>query len=578
MALLEEHHTDADQKAKSFAREKERAEKLCRKFTSLENDRAPWDTQWRTIAEHFMPRKAQIQGGRQTPDNSLEANIYDTTGLDALQTMGAGLMSWTTPANETWFQLEPTLQLRRSDPVKRWLQECTHLMQEYLANSNYYTERHENLLNKCGFGTSAIYSELSPSGDLYFETQSIGSYCIEEDSRGNVTGFYRRYSFTAQQAVDRFGKDKLSKDVLDGLKEEQSGKPAKTFDFLYAIYPREEQDIPLNANRNAAIFMPFAACYVDMKAKTIVRESGYSSFPIQAARYLKWDAFGTISPWGYSPGFAALPDAKQINFLAAMLDVGVERSIDPPMLVPEEMEGEISFSARSLNYATTAVIQAGGPRELFKPMEVRYAQALLERKEKAINNKFHVELFKMFAQIERQMTAREVAERAGERLTLITPAFSRDVYEECSPLIRHVFALCAENGMLPPPPPEAAIAVNGARVIVPDPKVNFTGRLALAIKAQRTLAGDRTLERDMQIAQARPDILDNYDFDRMSRDGALANGIPEDWLVPEPQRDKNRQARVQAAAQQQQAMMAMEATKAAGGGQGISAIKEAIKA
>lgn len=547
------------------ARDAELALRLVRKLQVLEGERAPWDAQWQEIAEKFMPRKAQITARRMHADSSLESRIFDTTAHDALETMAAGLMAWTTPSSEPWFALEPVLSLRRSDRVKMWLQDVTQLMQEYLANSNYYTERHENLLNKCCFGTNAMFCELV-DGQLRFEAFPVGSYCIEEDAFGQVAALYRKFPLTALQAVEMFGAEALSEKTRGLARDVQ--KQSQVVEFLHAVYERPAGDVPSGAHPAAGIYKPWASCYVELAEKRLVRESGFDSFPVACARYLKWDSFGVRSPWGYSPAFAALPDARQINFLSAMLDVAVERAVDPALVVPDEMEGEIITTARGLNYVDRNVEPGRWPRELFKVPPLDYGEALLERKKKAIEAKFHVELFKMFAQIQRQMTAREVAERAGERLTLITPAFTRDTTEECAPLLRRVFLLCAQAGLLPPPPNEAIVSVNGSMAEVPDPKVTFTSRLALAIKSLRNVAAERTMERtmerDMQLAAVRPDILDNYDFDRMVRDGALANGMPADWLVDEQERDAQRQAKAQAAQQQQQMAMMEQGAKAVG--------------
>lgn len=519
-------------------------QRIVKKWTALESERSPMDTLWQEIAEKFMPRKAQINTSRITPDTSLEAQIFETTPIDSLQTMAAGLMAWTTPSAEPWFAFEPSLQLRQSDRVKMWLQDVTQLLQEYLGNSNYYTERHENLLNKCCFGTNAMFSEMV-NGQLRFEAFQVGSYCIEEDIFGTVTAIYRKFTLTALQAVDFFGKEALSKATVEKVENVQH--QSQPIEFIHAIYERPKSDIPDGAVTASAIFKPWASCYIEMGEKLLVREGGFDSFPVACARYLKWQSFGVSSPWGYSPAFSALPDARQINFLSAMLDVAVERAIDPPMMLPSQFEGELIMTARGLNYIDSNLDPDRWPKPLYDTPELKYGEVLLERKKKAIEAKFHVELFNMFASIERQMTAREVAERAGERLTLITPAFTRDTTEECAPVLKRVFMLCAQAGMLPPPPREAIVAMRGGLIEVPDPKVAFTSRLSLAIKALRTVAADRTFERDLALAQARPDILDNYNFDRIARDTALSNGMPSEWLHDEGDVEAMRQARAQQA-------------------------------
>jgi hypothetical protein len=565
--------TDEPQDAKAIyaARDKAKAEKLVKKFERLEGDRAPFDALWQEVAEKISPRHAGITVQRVTPDKGVEARMFDTTGSDALQTMAAGLMSWTTSASEEWFQFAAPSNQRATDAVKLWTQEASHVAQELLANSNYYTSRHENLLTKCAHGTTAMLAEMR-NGRLRFESFPIGTYCIEENIFGEVTGFYRRHKLAPSRIVELMGEKALTEDMRKAWEVEKNGGAGKEFDVLHAIYERDRADIPETANPAASIFMPVASCWVCIASKQMLKESGFASMPIFAARYLKWSALGATCPWGYSPGILALPEVKQNNFLHAMLDVMVERAIDPPMMAPDELEGQLIMTARGVNYVNQNVAADRWPRPLYQPADLKTAQWIVEQKKLAIQTKFHVELFQMFANLDRQMTAREVAERAGERLTLITPAFSRDAVEEVQPMMQHVFTLLAESGQLPPPPPEAFLGGNPASGRVAMPKVVLQGRLALAIRMQRNMAASRTLEETLTIAQAVPGVLDNYDFDAMERAKALANGMPAEWLKPEEIRDAQRQ---QAAEAQQASMAAEMAEKAAGAVQKVGGLEEA---
>ena len=296
------------------------------------------------------------------------------------------------------------------------------------------------------------------------------------------------------------------------------------------------------------------------------------------SRYLKWAGLGVSVPWGYSPGILALPEVRQGNFLHAMVDVMVERQIDPPMLAPDELEGQLIFTARGINYVNANVPADRWPRPLYQPGDLKIAEWIVDKKKQAIDTKFHVELFQMFAAIDRQMTAREVAERAGERLTLITPAFSRDATEEVQPVLERVFSLLAESGELPPPPEEAFVQGNRLSRAVPMPKVVMQGRLALAIRAQRNLAATRSLDDALALQQAGIPALRIYDIDRMERDKALANGMPAAWLLDEEEvarRDAEAAAMQQAAQQAQIANDAAGAVQKAGGAEGIKQLMAA---
>lgn len=560
-----------DAKAVYAAKDAKLADSLAKKCERLEGERVPFDSIWQEVAEKISPRHAGITSKSPTPNGSIESRMFDTTGSDALQTMAAGLMSWTTSASEEWFQFAPTGQ--QFDSAKRWTQSASHVAQELIANSNYYTVRHENLLTKCAFGTTAMLAEFR-EGRLRFESYPAGTYCIEENIFGEVTGFYRRHKLTPSRIIEIAGEDALTKEMREALETEKTGGTPKEFDVLHAIFERDAKDIPDTANRAASIFMPIASCWVCLKSKAMLKNGGFNAMPVFTSRYLKWAALGASVPWGYSPGILALPDARQSNFLHAMIDVMVERAIDPPMLAPDELEGQLIMTARGINYVNRNIPADRWPRPLYQPADLKTSQWIVEQKKLAIQTKFHVELFQMFANLDRQMTAREVAERAGERLTMITPAFSRDAVEEVQPMMQHVFSLLAENGMLPPPPEEAFVGGTSRSRQVPMPKVVLQGRLALAIRAQRAMSATRALEETAAIAQFRPDVWDNYDVDRMERDRSLSYGIPPEWLYPEELRDESRARRAQA---QEAAQAAEVAEKAAGAAQklgGMQAIRE----
>jgi hypothetical protein len=95
---------------------------------------------------------------------------------------------------------------------------------------------------------------------------------------------------------------------------------------------------------------------------------------------------------------------------------------------------------------------------------------------------------------------------------------------------------------------------------VPEPEVHYNSRIALAIRQLENAAFIRTSEMLLPYAQIRPDMLDNYDFDEISRDMARNDGLPARWLMDE---EMVAQQRAQRAQQAQQAMQAEQLEKTA---------------
>ena len=97
---------------------------------------------------------------------------------------------------------------------------------------------------------------------------------------------------------------------------------------------------------------------------------------------------------------------------------------------------------------------------------------------------------------------------------------------------------------------------------VPEPEIAYNSRIALAIKSLENAAFVRTSEMLLPYAQIKPEMLDNFDFDEITRDMARNDGLPARWLMDEEMVAQQRAARAQA---QQQAMQAeqMERTASA---------------
>jgi hypothetical protein len=137
--------------------------------------------------------------------------------------------------------------------------------------------------------------------------------------------------------------------------------------------------------------------------------------------------------------------------------------------------------------------------------------------------------------------------------------------------------MAMEAGLLEQPPEEAIIPVSEFMGVIPDPAISYSSRLALALDQLGMNGFERQLETDLVIAQTRPDILDNYDFDRITRDRARSNGMPAAWMLDGEEVAATRQARAEAAQAQQAAMMLEQGSKAVKNMGGVDETKKAME-
>lgn len=533
--------------------------KLLELYQGLVSIRAPWLTLWEDIALYVMPRRYPgMNSTIPSPGTEAESRLFDTTAIQAHQTNANGCLAWMTPQESSWFAFTTPAQLK-DDSAKQWLHKATETAREALASSNFYLAVHEFYLDRSAFGTAALYCEPDDQEPVYFQHWPVGTFVAGENHKGQVDTVIREFKLTATQAVDKFGEDKVSEKILKAYRL-GGQKALEQFEFLHFIMPRKAKDRSKGTPQQR---MPIACYYVEKDGQRLCKESGYEEMPVMVSRYLQWGT-GTGSVYGWSPAFSALPEARQVNFLQKMMDALAEKMAFPPWLAPEDLEGEIDANAAGVTYFSRDLQPHQMPKEM--PPQGRYdvgKDRVIER-QNAIKEAFHVGLFQMFAEMERtaQMTAREVQERASEKLVQFSPTFARLTTELCNPLLRWLFSTLVVQeafGSVDEIPSALKVQLQDGVFVVP-PQVQYSSRIALALRNLPTVGLWRTLELAGSIAQATgdPSVFDNFDMDDAVRSAAVNDGVSADSIVPVHKRDQKREARALAAmeAQQMQQMLA----------------------
>jgi hypothetical protein len=553
----------------------EQTVKFLKNYEKLKDQRVTWDTCWQEISEHIFPRKAGITQKDYTPNNQRDARVYDITAMDSLERAVAGYMSWTTPKSTPWFGFSPVRQLAQSEATKNWLAECARLGAEYIAGSNYYAQRHEYLFDLWGLGTACMFITVDDRGQTRFEKLRPGSYVFQLNQHGMANCLMREFELTHEQAEEKFGEENLPKNV------NECKDITKKFTFVHVV--KERDDAPMDGTGfTVAQRKRFGSYYIEQHSKKLVQEGGFDSFPFTVGRFLTWEG---IDPqmggnWGYGPGFSVLPESRQMNFMAKMLDVSIEKTVFPPLMVPDTYEGTLKTSARAINPYPSGM----GP-DAIVPLNVvgnlEWGMERMKQRAAVIKSRFHLDMFQMFsmnAANNREMTAFEASQLASEKLEAISPAFDRDSTDHTQPMMIRLFGLWAELGMLPPPPEEAIVQVAPGMVQTPDPQVTMKGRLALALDALSLRSADAQVQKVLAVAPAVPDIVDVINWDFYATEGARLMGCDPKLLRTPEERDQMRQARAQAQQQAAMAQMLKDGSQAVKNAGGIDKMRELVGA
>lgn len=526
--------------------------KLLRRAAALKNERSSFDSHWQEISDNLMPRGARFSTTDRNDGKKRHNQIYDNTGIRALDELAAGLMAGMTSPARPWFRLTTSdPDLDESAAVKQWLADNTRLMQMVFNRSNTYRALHSSYKGLGAFGTSASLVLPDFKNVIHHYPLPIGEFSLAADYQGRVNTLYREFQMMASQMVQEFGKDKVSHNV----RMMADKNPYAWVTVHQCIEPREYRDRNKRDDKN----MAFKSIYFEASGNedSLLRESGFRDFPALCPR---WDVTGA-DIYGESPGMKALGDIKQLQHEQKRKALGIDYQTMPPLQMPTAAKAAMIDTLPGGHSFVDSNVQGGGIRTAFEVnLNLQYLLADIEDCRLRVRKSFFADLFMMLANSTNpQMTATEVAERHEEKMLMIGPVVERLHNEILEPKIELTFAHMLNAGMVPPPPPE----LQGMEL-----NVEFVSVLAQAQRAVATNSIDRFVGNLGAVAQIKPDVLDKFNADNWVDAYSDAMGIDPDLIVPSNQVALIRQARAQQAAQQaqsEQAAMAVDAATKLGG-------------
>lgn len=526
-------------------------DQMLRRWVALRNERSSWMTHWQEISNQLLPRSGRFFITDRNKGDRRHNAIYDSTGTRALRVLCAGLMGGATSPARPWFRLTvQDKEMMKSEAVKVWLSDVTLLILMVFAKSNTYRALHSMYGEMGAFGTGCSLIAPDFKDVIRHYPMTTGEYCLAQNWRGEVTTLYRNFQKTVGELVTEFGKDKVSKTVLNMWND---GKLDSWVPIVQGIEPRSDRDVTKSDSKN----MAWRSTYFEEggDCDDTLRESGYKRFPALCPR---WDVAGG-DIYGNSPGMEALGDIKQLQHQNLRQGQAIDYMTKPPIQVPLSMKGQpMDMLPGGISYYDPAT--GGGKGGILPAWQVNLdlnhlGQSMGETRQR-INQAFYTDLFLMLQNIDKTgMTATEVAERHEEKLLMLGPVIERLDNEALNPLVDNAFDQLLEAGALPPPPPE----LHGQQL-----SVEYTSVLAQAQRAVATNGIDRFVGNLGVIAQMKPDVLDNFDTDQWAQVYSDALGIDPSLITPSDKmamvRDQRAQAQ-QAQAQQEQAMQASQTAK-----------------
>ena len=422
---------------------------------SLRNWRYSWWQHWSRLAEFFMPRRYVWlpTANRQWRGQPINDAIIDSTGLMAVRTCAAGMLSGLMSPFRPWFTLEIGLPWMELDAEgKAWLEDTQEKAYTVLDESNFYTVMAQAFQDVTVFGTAPvlIYEDFEDVIRAYLP--ATGEYYLAAGARLSIDTFYREFTYNIAQIVEFFGVENCPDVVLRLWND-------RILDTEMVVAHSIEPNTAFPRKSGGPVQMvpkefTFREIYwlKGQNTPNPLSVRGFRGDPFMVARW------ATVSndAYGRSPCMDALGDNKQVQTETLRKAEVIEKIVRPPMGAPPELKNEpASIMPGQVTYFSTQSGAFG-----FKPLFQVDAQAIpaitkdIADVNARIEKCLFVDLFMAITRMEgvQPRNELELTQRNQERLQELGPFVKMFQNEFAGPVIRRVLDIMIHRRLLKPLP------------------------------------------------------------------------------------------------------------------------------
>ena len=488
---------------------------------ALEQERKQWEPLWRDCATYIDPNADDFgaeterrQGGKKGE------KVFDNTAIMARDRLAAAHESMLTPRNAKWHGLKSSIaELNEDEEVKEYFEAVTHRVfaARYSPKANFSAQIGAYYQCLDTFGTGGCFIDENVGSGLRYKALHLGELYISEDFQGRVNSVHRKFTLTAKQALEmmKAGKfESLPDDIIRAAND-----PARKLErawYLHCVYPSENQYQP---DRNS---WPIESHYICVDHQFACAEGGYRTMPYAVGRYIT----GPRETYGRAPGMTVLRDIQMLSEMNKTAVREAQRLADPPMFLSGN-QGANPFSMRpgAMNYGMMSPDGKPLAQALAAGADLSALLELIQDRRQSVNDAFLVTLFQILLDKPPNMTATEALLRAQEKGVLLTPTMGRQQSEFLGPMIEREIDILTEAGQFDDlPMPDILREAQGGVEIVYDAPLNRLQRTDEAVGILRTV------EALAEPAKVDPTVYDVFQWDKVARTMADANGAPASVL------------------------------------------------
>lgn len=512
------------------------AQDIISRWKKMTANRTNYESQWQDIANYSLPSRDFYNS--YAPGSKRNAKIFDITAIYANEQLAGWIHGSSGSSQSEWFTLGVDGKGTVGRTLQLWLDACKNGMHDIFNNTmgSFSTQLHEYYLELCAFGNGIFYEEFV-DGRIQFRCFPLADCYFTENAWGVVDTMYRRTRWTVKAAYQYFG-EKSSAFII----EKFASDPMSIIEIVHCVEPRIGDTIVGGYKTKK----PWASYYIDVKGQAILDEGGYDMFPYQVGRFTKRSG----EDYGFGAGGSALPSTKMVNRMMEVSIRGIEKLVDPPLLVPDDgVIQNITLQPGGIN-----VYRAGSDKiePLVTNTRPEIAIQAIQGVQQDIMRQYYVDWLQ--TRVGGQPpTATEVVDNRDKSMRLMSPILARDESEFRGNLIKRVFYLGMQNGLLPPAPPE----MDGKKI-----RIKYISPMAQAQRMGEMDSIVRSIQFGNMLSPFDPLIGSNINTDKVFRYVAQKiNHVPEEILNSMDDVNAMRQSNAQANAQQARNEQALAVTK-----------------
>ena len=398
-------------------------------------DRQAWESTWQECYAYALPQRESILN----PTSTKTSILYDGTAPDAVDQLGALMLSQLTPPWMNWFHLAAGNDLNESEQktLLPQLEKMTDAIQTHFDRSNFAMEIHQCYLDLITAGTACLMFEEAPFGStsaFHFSAVPLSQLCLAEGPSGRLDYIFRTVQMDYDAFTNRFGDFILPTDVTVKARKE----PIR-LDVIECVEPNLDGSFTYTA-----FLDPNCQHLSNNEDPVMLKQAHYDTSPFIAFRWLK--APGEV--YGRSPVMKALPDIKTANKVVELILKNATIAVTGIWLA----EDDGVLNPANIHLTPGAIIPKAvgskGLTALESPGKFDVSQLVIKDLRERIR---HALLGDRLGQLDTSspMTATEVLERADEMLLVLGATYGRLQSELLMPLIERAASILRKRGEIP---------------------------------------------------------------------------------------------------------------------------------